>query len=335
MRITKDLLHKFAQETVKQRKRDEPDLYAAYLTGSLLRDEPLLGGTTDIDLVLVHKYKIPVPRETEKLTQELSLDLCHTVKSDYDEYRKLRLDSKMGYPLTHYNILLFDTDHWLEFIQATVNAEFHNVNNVLARANSFITKARENWFSLAQSPSEDHHKWLDSYLNILSLASNAVIGLIAPPLTTRRFLLDLETLTQDLGAAKIYYGFKGLLGLSENTEFNFQGWIDAFTQHLEELQKGESYPVHLAPCRRDYYVKAIQALAESGNAEHAIWPLLRTWLDIHMASQTPLTNDDSWNNYLASLNLTEANSPEKTEALDAFLDNAEIIIETWSQTYGA
>lgn len=35
MRITKDLLHKYAKETVKRRQRSELDLHAAYLKGSL------------------------------------------------------------------------------------------------------------------------------------------------------------------------------------------------------------------------------------------------------------------------------------------------------------
>lgn len=334
MRITKDLLHKFAQETVKQHKREEPDLYAAYLTGSLLREEPLLGGTTDIDLVLVHKYKASVPREAKKLTQELSLDLIHTVKSDYDEYRKLRLDPLLGYPLTYYNIVLFDTDHWLEFIQATVNAEFHTVDNVLARTKGFLERARENWFSLLQTSSENHLVWLDHYLKILDLAANATVGLISPPLTTRRFMLDFETQVNDLGAPKIYYGLKGLLGLSENTSTDYPRWIEAFRKNYDELIEMETIPTHLSPCRKDYYFNALQALVDSGNPEHATWPLLRTWLDIHLsASQLP-KNTGAWKEYLMAMHLTEEDVSEKTEALDSFLDNVEIVLESWSQTYG-
>jgi len=78
MRITKALLHKLANDTIKQRKRSEPDLHAAYLMGSLLGDDPLLGGSTDIDLVLVHRYLAPVERETTALTPEVSLDILHS-----------------------------------------------------------------------------------------------------------------------------------------------------------------------------------------------------------------------------------------------------------------
>ncbi len=90
MRITNSMLHKFAQETVSQRVRTEPDLHAAYLTGSLLGESPLLGGTTDIDLVLVHKYQAPVEREVQALTPEVSLDIYHKTKIEYDEHRQFR-----------------------------------------------------------------------------------------------------------------------------------------------------------------------------------------------------------------------------------------------------
>ena len=43
MRITKDLLHKYAIETVKQRQRSEPDLHAVYLTGSVAKRQSNAG----------------------------------------------------------------------------------------------------------------------------------------------------------------------------------------------------------------------------------------------------------------------------------------------------
>jgi len=334
MRITKDLLHKFAQETVKQRKKDEPDLYAAYLTGSLLRDEPLLGGTTDIDLVLVHKYTAPIPRETEKVTREISYDIFHTVKTDYDQYRELRQDPWLGYPLTHYNIMLFDTDHWLEFIQASVNAEFHNVENVLVRSNKMLGNARNHWFSLIQAAPENHLEWLDHYLNVLELAVNAVLGLISPPLTTRRFMLDFQSRGDDLGVSKIFYGFKGLLGLSEDSKRDFKPWIAAFEQTLDRLHQNEVIPVHLAPCRKSYYVDALHALADSGEPDQATWPLLHTWVAVQRALGKENLPVKEWDDCLSALNLEESGLGEKTEALDAYLDNAEIILESWAEAYG-
>ncbi len=334
MRITKELLHKYAQETVKNRIRREPDLHAAYVTGSLLRDEPLLGGTTDIDLVFIHKYQVPVEREIAPLTQEISLDIFHTVKDDYNQHRQLRQDPWLGYPLTHYHILLFDTDHWLEFIQASINAEFHRPDNVLARVNGLLNKARENWFSLIQSPPLSHPEWLHQYLSTLTLAANAVIGLIAPPLTTRRFMMDLEGQTSALGAPSLYLGVKHLIGLSEELSYQFNDWLSSLEKDFDHLLKYPEAPVHLSPCRKDYYLKAIQSLAESGKPEHAMWPLLRTWLDIQLASPKPAPSWDDFNLLLDSLHLAEQDAAQKTEALDAYLDNIEILVEDWTENYG-
>ena len=47
MRITKDMLLNIAQDTVTKRVQEDPSIMAAYLHGSILSEEPLLGGTTD------------------------------------------------------------------------------------------------------------------------------------------------------------------------------------------------------------------------------------------------------------------------------------------------
>lgn len=334
MRITRDLLHKFAKQTVAARLRSEPDIHAAYMVGSLIRENPLLGGTADIDLVLVHKYSAPTERECVSITPDVSLDIFHKIREDYTDHRAFRQDPWMGYPLTHYNIILFDSNHWLEFIQSSINAEFQRPDNVLARVRKFSTNAREQWFSLFQQPSNTQEAWLDHYLISLSLAANSVSGLIGPPLTRRRFLQTFEERVEALGIPKNLAGFYGLLGLSDDQDEELLSWIDAFKEDLEYLSEESVPPAHLVPCRHRYYTSAIEALAKSNSPAQAIWPLLRTWLDVHLALNKPSPNTDTWNDLLSSLNLSEEHFEEKAEALDAYLDSGEIVIETWENTYG-
>ena len=52
MRVTRESLLRIAKETVQERAYNDPDIVAAYLTGSL-RGEPMLGGTADIDIVFL------------------------------------------------------------------------------------------------------------------------------------------------------------------------------------------------------------------------------------------------------------------------------------------
>jgi hypothetical protein len=334
MRITRELLHKFAQQTVNARLRSEPDIHAAYMMGSIIRENPLLGGTADIDIVLVHKYSAPSDRECVSITPDVSLDIFHKVREDYTDHRAFRQDPWMGYPLTHYNIILYDSNHWLEFIQSSVNAEFHRPDNVLARVRKFSTKARDQWFSLFQQPSNTQEAWLDRYLITLSLAANSVSGLIGPPLTRRRFLQTFEERVEDIGVPKILAGLFGLFGFSDSQNEELLTWIDAFKEDLTYLSENSVPPAHLVPCRHSYYTSGIEALAKSDAPAQAIWPLLRTWLDVHLALNKPGPNTDTWNSLLSSLNLSEEHFVDKSEALDAYLDSVEIVIETWEDTYG-
>ncbi|MEA3326274.1 MAG: hypothetical protein U9R53_03070 [Chloroflexota bacterium] len=334
MRITQDLLHKFANETVKQRRRDEADLHAAYLTGSLLSDQPLLGGTTDIDMVLVHKYQAPVERETKALTQEVSLDIIHKKLEDYEHYRQLRQDPWMGYPLTRYHILLFDTDHWLEFLQASISANFHKPENVLARVNTLSNTARETWFELMQSNFETHLSWLNRYMESLSLAANAVCGLIGSPLTPRRFMMTFRERVETLGVPHLLAGFTGLLGFSEELEDTLSEWVDALELDYGNLQDTSNLPPHLSSCRQAYYINALRALVQRGDPKQALWPLLRTWLNIQLLAGQSSQNSQIWENCLSELNLTDSQTSHKVEALDAYLDTIEVVIESWSTTHG-
>jgi len=334
MRLTQNLLQKFARETVKRRQRSELDLQAAYLTGSLLGDSPLLGGTTDIDLVLVHKFQKPVERECQSLTPEVSLDIFHTLRDDYEQHKQLRLDPFLGYPLTYNHILLYDHEHWLEFIQSGVSANFHRTDTVLERVNRLITSARDLWFSLLQNPNEIHLNWLSQYFEILSLAANAVVGLIGPPLNRRRFLLDFNTRVEALGTPKVLVGFYGLLGFSEDHINHLPEWIEAFKADLVNLANNSEEPVHLSPCRHRYYLTALQTIADSNAPRQIAWPLMRTWLDIQLASENFRGNLDTWNSCLSILGLTKDSTSQKIEALDAYLDNIEIVIEAWANEYG-
>jgi hypothetical protein len=334
MRITKNLLLQFAKDTVNQRKRSEPDLHAAYLMGSLLEDDPLLGGTTDIDLVLVHKYLAPAKRETAALTPEVSLDIYHKVQNEYDQLREFRQDAWMGYPLTHNHILLYDTDHWLEYAQSCVTADFHRTDNVLARVTSFLTGARDSWWDLNEIARNNHLAWLNQYLDTLAMGANAIAGLIGPPLTTRRFMLTLKQRLATLGAPEVWAGFFGLLGCTNIQDESFEEWIAAFEVDLTDLAETSTPPVHLSASRQAYYLQGIRALANSNDPTFMVWPLLRTWLDIHLALPEPSSRIETWDSFLAALGLSDTVRDQKTEALDAYLDNLEVLIESWAHTYG-
>ncbi len=334
MRITRDLLLKITHNTIKQRKRTEPDLLAAYLVGSLLDEEPLLGGLTDIDLVLVHKYQVPAEREVVQVTPDITLDIFHKLRDSYDQHKQLRHDPWLGYPLTKNHIMLFDTDHWLEFIQAGVSAQFHRPDNILARVNLLLNSAREQWFELIAMTPEDHLIWLHGFMNALQLSANALIGLNSAPLTTRRFLLEFDQRTKSLGVPKTFAAFTGLIGITQENLQESHNWIHALADELQKLTHQSNPPPHLKACRHAYYLNALQALAESGDPVYAVWPLLKIWLDVRLAAETPPQSSPTWEKCLGELHLSPEHCDSKQQALDAFLDTVEITIETWADEYG-
>lgn len=335
MRITKDFLLKIAKDTISQRKRKEADLHGAYLMGSILDEEPLLGGTTDIDLMIVHKYFAPIKHEVLALTPDLSLDIYHKTLDDYSQLRALRQDAWIGYPLTNSNIILFDTDHWLEYAQSSVSAEFHRSDNVQARVKGIFASAREEWFRLTSEEVKDDFTWLDHFLNALSLGANAISGLIGPPLPTRRFSAKLKERLEILGVPEIWTGFCGLLGCLNLIAIDKQNWLAAFEEDFTHLAELASYPVHLSACRHAYYTRGFRSLAESDDPSSFIFPLIRTWLDIQLALSQPSPRLNAWLTLIEGLNLTENVHKTKIEALDAYLDNLEVLIEDWAEVYGA
>ena len=98
MRVTRESLIRIAKETAQERAYNDPEIIAAYLTGSLLNVEPMLGGTADIDIVLVSKSTPTKPREFIKLTPDFHLDISRRGK---DEFKNLVIVHKSIHKLIH------------------------------------------------------------------------------------------------------------------------------------------------------------------------------------------------------------------------------------------
>ena len=82
MRVTRESLIRIARETVQERAFNDKDVMAAYLTGSLVGEaDPMLGGTADIDLILVHASTPMLKRELVKLTPDFHLSTSRAANS--------------------------------------------------------------------------------------------------------------------------------------------------------------------------------------------------------------------------------------------------------------
>ena len=152
MRITRDTLLKAAKTFVQQQTYRDRDIVCVYLSGSLIDDLPLLGGTADIDLFFIHDEAPRQPREIIQLTPDIHLDLAHHDQSIYNQPRELRLDPWIGSYLIKDPIVLYATQHWFEFTQATVFSKFAQPENVMRRAIPFAENARQTWLDYQFDP---------------------------------------------------------------------------------------------------------------------------------------------------------------------------------------
>src|SRR3990172_5344807 len=100
MRVTRESLIRIAKETSQQRAFDDPDIIAAYLTGSLVSDaDPMLGGTADIDVIFVHASEPKHRRQFVTLTPDFPLAISPRARAEFKRPRELRLDPWLGWEM--------------------------------------------------------------------------------------------------------------------------------------------------------------------------------------------------------------------------------------------
>ena len=226
MRINRDILHKIASDTVRERTRANRNILCSYLTGSLLDEEPLLGGATDIDLVMVHNGEPEREREIIPLTEQVHLDIHHHGRRLYNQPRQLRRHPWLG-PAVFQAQVLFDPQHFMDFTQASVRGQFDRPEYTLGRAEKQAEAARQIWFEFySNQPIPDPDaRTISKYISALELVANAVASLVGGPLTRRRFLLNYKEKSEQVGDPGLYVGLIGLLGATELAPQVLKNWL--------------------------------------------------------------------------------------------------------------
>jgi predicted nucleotidyltransferase len=332
MRVTRNVLMKIVRDTVEQRVRADRSLLAIYLCGSLLGGDYLLGGTADIDLVIIHLDLPTQAREIVHLTDEVHLDIAHHAQKEYRQTRRLRVHPWMG-PTLFSCQSLYDPQHFLDFIQAGVRGQFDRADYVVERARKLAESARQLWLGSMQLEVKPTAETVLGYLKALGEAANAVASLSGPPLTERRFLLAFPARAEAVNRPGLFPGLLGLLGAADLVAGDLETWLPAWEAAFQALPE-ESAPARLHPDRRTYYQGSIQAMIQSGNWQAALWPLLRNWtLAVHALgdhSEQALP----WQEAFTRLDLLGDGFERRLEGLDAYLDLVEEVIDSWARANG-
>lgn len=334
MRITRETLLKIAKDTATQQVRARRDLVSVFLVGSLLTDDPLIGGTTDIDLIFIHDREPEAPREIVRMSPEVTLDIAHHSQADYNQPRHLRLHPWIGPAIRDSHIVFYDTQHWFEFTQASVSAQFYQPENVFGRAQQGADKARQIWLELQLNHGESAALNMYNFLQAVELSSNAVARLVGSPLTERRFLFNFPERARAINQPGLIHSLLSLIGSDLVDVALIKTWLPAWQEAYQSIQVQSVHPIRLHSDRLLYYERAIESLLSSEMPMTALWPLLSTWADIiPCLPDSPKALAD-WQKVCQQLHLDPDHLDEKINGLDAYLDTIEEVLDSWAKSNG-
>jgi hypothetical protein len=333
MQLTPEVLFQFAETAVKKLVDIDPSIVTAYLCGStVLPGNPLLGGTTDIDIVLIHTREPQTEREILRLTEDVHLDIHHHSQDLYRQGRELRVHPWMG-PTLNNAKPIYDPRHFLDFTQASVRGLFHRPDYVIQRARVLLDEARDLWMVLQAINSEFGPNRVSSYLQAVENAVNTVALLTGEPLTIRRLMLEFPPRAEKLDHPRMAIGLMGLLGGHRIEDAQVQAWMPAWSETFDAIPD-ESRPPNLHPYRKDYFLRAFNAMIDSGAPKAPLWPLIHTWT---LAAETLSPSNPAyqgWREACQQLDLLSSDMSERIAALDAFLDQVQAVLDQWEQESG-
>lgn len=334
MRVTRESLIRIAKETAQERAFNDRGIIAAYLTGSLVSDaDPMLGGSTDIDIIVVHADEPKHRREFVKLTSDFHVDMGHRSKAEFKRPRELRVDPWLGWEM-YDPMLLFEREKFFEFVQAGLRAgfEFNAPTPALQRSRSLLAHGRQIWRDLLDTGDTVTPQDVTKYMKSLYHGVNAVAELSGPPLQERRLMLDFASRAETAQRPGMNDGLIGLMGASALDASQINAWIPEWKLAFEAATESSGVDVRIHPARLNYYEKGINAVVSGGTPHAALWPLLQTWtlaVDV-----LPEDSINAWRSACGQLGLTGAGFEERVQGLDHFLDEVEALLDELAREHG-
>ena len=330
MQLSREALIRIARETAEKAALSDPDLVAAYLTGSLRTGDPFLGNTTDVDIVFIHSIEQKVQREIIPLTPEIHLDIIHAPRRLYEKPKELRVHPWLG-PELYDPLPLYVTRHFFEFVQAGVRDRYHEPASVQARSRQLAQAARQTWSSLQTGPAHGPAQVLD-YLKSLSLAANAIAMLTGDPLAERRFLLQFPARAVAAGQPELAGDLMSLLGATSLDDGALAGFLPEWENSFMGAAGNPAVDKRIAAARLGYYKLAFKAMLKGELPQAMLWPLILTWT--LAVSVLPPPDELRWRSACGMLGLDEASFGQRLAGLDHFLDSIEAIQERLTAEQG-
>lgn len=308
---------------------EQADVVAGYLAGSVALGEPLLAGTADIDLVLIHAGEPAQPRQIQPLSDDIHLDIAHHAAAFYEAPRALRLHPWWG-PAVAEPLFLHDPTHLFEVAQAGARGQFFRPDNVHARAQAFLASAQHGLQRARLGAT-----WRRPYLQAVMDAASAAASLVGAPPAGRRAWLTLENRLRALDQPSLLQDCLALIGGPEACP-RVPAWTAGWARAFDDLDGHASPGLH--PARRAYWLRGFQVLLEAGRPDAVLWPLLRLWtrtLEALPANPAETSHRAEYESSLAACGLSEQAQAARCGQLEAFVDQVDELLETWAGRNGA
>ena len=135
----------------------------------------------------------------------------------------------------------------------------------------------------------------------------------------------------------MYAGLLDLLGSSHIEGRGLAEWVSAWAQAYDACAPITGDPL-LSSHRRAYYLKGFQALLEERAHHCVLTGLITSWdrvLATLEAYDMAAEHREAWDATLGALGLTPNTADTRADALEAFLDRIEVILEAWGREHGA
>jgi hypothetical protein len=333
VQIERATLIKIAKDAAAQRVAARPSLVAAYLTGSVAANEPMLGGATDIDLILIDSAEPPA-REIQRLTDQVALDIQYHSTADYAHPKELRVHPWRGPELCE-PVFLYDPRHFFELAQSSARGQFHRPDYVATRARRFLQMARDRLhIGLLPGAEPSAPVTLADFCQALLLAANAAITLTGFPGAGRRLLIKLEAASRKLNRPDLYDDFLTVFGGGDLDAGQAQLLLSDWSAAYRAAQTVDDELIH--PARRTIYERGFQAQIEADRAAEMLWLMLLTW----QAAMRRLPGDsaqaENWAAFLERLRLASpAEFRERLVEVRDYVQKVDELVETWADQNGA
>lgn len=272
--IEREILLRAAREFADHQRSERPTCIAAYLVGSVSRDEPPLGEAVDLDIVLVDEDPPDVYEACVRLTDSVLIDYRFSHPDEYNDKRALR-----QHPLYAQSLFdalpLHDSGHFFDLLQAAVRGQFDTAQNVYARARNACLQARKHFDSIAGYRLEPAPIPLDldelhGLQGVFEWGVTAVLMLVYEPHSCRRHMVRFGQAAGRIGKPELIdlvADGLGYLGLRETDVAELRSvWLDIYRAagSFHQGTWNEDHVVH--PSRQLYYLRGFEALESQGHA---------------------------------------------------------------------